>query len=103
MRSGEDLPWVEQVFGIEGALHALLQSDHRIALLLGQEAPFGQAHAVLAGDGPPEADGGLDRLLDGGLSARPLLRAAKEEVHVQVAVAGVAVAGGLEAVLLADA
>src|SRR5713101_6810046 len=101
--SGEDLAGVEQVVRVERSLQALLQRDHRLALLLAEEAALGQAHAVLPGDRAAQPDGGLDHLVDGGLAPSALVGAAEEQVHVQVAVAGVAVGGGGEPVLLADA
>src|SRR5438128_12246478 len=101
--SGEDLAGVQQVVRVEGALEALLQRDDRLALLLAQEPALGKPHAVLAGDGPAQPDGRLDHLVDGSLALRTLVGAAEEQVHVQVAVTGVAVAGGGEPVLLADA
>src|SRR6266571_772270 len=91
--SGEDLAGVEQVVRVECSLQALLQRDHRLALLLAEEAALGHPHAVLPGDGAAQPDGGLDHLVDGGLAPRALVGAAEEEIYVQVAVAVVAVGG----------
>src|SRR6267154_6525012 len=98
----ENLAGIQEIFRIERLFEPLLQLDDRGTLLAGQERPLGEADAMFSGDRATEADRRVEHLDDRLFALVPLLERGEEQVHVQIAVPGVSVARGRQAVLLAD-
>src|SRR5262245_46831353 len=60
----EDLPWIEDVVGVERLFDRAVHLHHWGRQFLAEAVPLEQADAVLAGDGAAERDGVGDDLLE---------------------------------------